>query len=134
MLLLFYSHPRLAPASPSDVLGTGTDHLAKARSGRVRANGEPAPTSAGLSSTASVANGPREDSTEHGSTARQPAAVAPTDSSGAAAGLCRAAAMRRAEFGRLDGTVYVDHAGTTLYSDRQLQETYQVGFARWCLL
>ena len=33
--------------------------------------------------------------------------------------------MRRAEFARLAGTVYADHAGTTLYSDRQLRDIYQ---------
>jgi len=49
------------------------------------------------------------------------------DDAGTDASICRAAAMRRAEFARLDGTVYADHAGTTLYTDRQLREVYQVG-------
>ena len=40
--------------------------------------------------------------------------------------VCAAGAMRRAEFSRLEECVYLDHAGSTLYSERQLQETHQV--------
>lgn len=35
-------------------------------------------------------------------------------------------ALRREEFGRLGNQVYVDHAGATLYSERQLADVFQV--------
>ena len=39
---------------------------------------------------------------------------------------CVAGALRAAEFTRLEGSVYVDHAGSTLFSERQLQDAHQV--------
>ena len=97
------------------------------------------PASVGASSRSpapSVAAESLTDSfSEHGPDAQKTHDVSQSDDSDAgSSGCCSAAAMRRAEFARLDGTVYADHAGTTLYTDRQLQEVYQVGLRTYDLM
>ena len=109
------------------MLGAGSQQHAQSRSAHTLVNGEPPPATVSSALTAAAANGPLGPGTGQRGSARPPAAAAAlADGSDPEAGCCRAAAMRRAEFGRLAGTVYVDHAGTSLYSDRQLQEVYQV--------
>lgn len=46
------------------------------------------------------------------------------------AGMVSPAGMRAAEFARLGSEVYVDHAGATLPSERQLRDVFQVALLR----
>ncbi len=109
----------------------GTEHPAKGRLPHPAANFGSANASVHPSTPSVVAQSLTDGFSEHGADIQNPhdapeSADSVDDSD---AGGCRAAAMRRAEFARLDGTVYADHAGTTLYTDRQLQEVYQVPYA-----